>query len=112
MGRGVYGKVKLAINQDTNQLVAIKIVSKKSKRKLGQKMGLVDPQQDKIRKEIAILKKCDHLNIVRLFEVIDNPASEKIYLGNLGFIIVLLMNNLFFMYFLSSWFPTSLVNMQ
>ncbi len=34
----------------------------------------------KIRKEIAILKKCDHPNVVRLREVIDDPSSAKIYL--------------------------------
>jgi hypothetical protein len=36
---------------------------------------------DRLRKEIAILKKCRHPNVVRLREVIDAPASKKIYLG-------------------------------
>jgi [calcium/calmodulin-dependent protein kinase] kinase len=36
---------------------------------------------EKIKKEIAILKKCNHPHIVRLFEVIDDPRSDKIYLG-------------------------------
>ncbi|KAJ1927531.1 hypothetical protein IWQ60_002835 [Tieghemiomyces parasiticus] len=35
---------------------------------------------DKIRKEIAVLKKCCHPHIVRLYEVIDDPAARKIYL--------------------------------
>jgi hypothetical protein len=38
----------------------------------------------KIRREIAIMKKCAHPNIVRLHEVIDDPAAEKIYLGALN----------------------------
>jgi serine/threonine protein kinase len=35
---------------------------------------------EKIKREIAILKKCSHPNIVNLREVIDDPNSEKIYL--------------------------------
>lgn len=34
----------------------------------------------KIQKEIAILKKVSHTNIVRLFEVMDDPTHHKIYL--------------------------------
>jgi hypothetical protein len=34
-----------------------------------------------IRKEIAVMKKCRHANIVRLFEVIDDPQQDKIFLG-------------------------------
>ncbi len=37
---------------------------------------------DKIKIEIAILKKCDHPNVVKLIEVLDNPETEKIHLGN------------------------------
>lgn len=33
-----------------------------------------------VRREIAILKKCVHPHVVRLREVIDDPASDKIYL--------------------------------
>jgi serine/threonine protein kinase len=38
------------------------------------------PHLDKIRREIAILKKCRHPNVVRLIEVIDDPEARKIYL--------------------------------
>lgn len=37
--------------------------------------------EQKIRREIAILKKCVHPHVVRLKEVIDDPASRKIYLA-------------------------------
>ena len=43
----------------------------------GQKLN---PQLEKIKREIAILKKCSHPNIVGLREVIDDPSSDKIYL--------------------------------
>ncbi|KAI8868821.1 hypothetical protein GQ42DRAFT_156725 [Ramicandelaber brevisporus] len=35
---------------------------------------------DKLRREIAILKRCDHPNIVRLIEVIDDPTARRLYL--------------------------------
>jgi len=37
--------------------------------------------EQSIRKEIAVMKKCRHANIARLFEVIDDPQQDKIYLG-------------------------------
>lgn len=40
-----------------------------------------DESEQKIRREIAILKKCQHPHVVRLKEVIDDPASRKIYLA-------------------------------
>jgi serine/threonine protein kinase len=35
----------------------------------------------KIRKEIAIMKKCRHPHVVRLYEVIDDRMKDKIYMG-------------------------------
>ena len=37
--------------------------------------------EQKIRKEIAIMKKCRHGHIVRLLEVIDDKLNERIYMG-------------------------------
>ena len=34
-----------------------------------------------VKREIAILKKLDHKNIVRLFEVIDDEENDKLFLG-------------------------------
>ncbi|KAF7722424.1 hypothetical protein EC973_003163 [Apophysomyces ossiformis] len=89
IGRGVHGKVKLAEDLDTNELVAIKIVDKRTRRKqLGMLRGnaqvdakLHKENEQKIRREIAILKKCVHPHVVRLREVIDDPASRKIYMA-------------------------------
>lgn len=39
-----------------------------------------NPHLEKLKREIAILKKCRHSNIVHLQEVIDDPRSDKIYL--------------------------------
>lgn len=37
--------------------------------------------ENSIRKEIAIMKKCRHPNIVRLMEVIDDSQQDKIFMG-------------------------------
>lgn len=81
IGRGVHGKVKLARDIETGDLVAIKIVNRVTKKRLGR----WDPMEaeHKIRREIAIMKKCIHPNVVALREVMDDPDSKKIYLGNL-----------------------------
>lgn len=89
IGRGEHGKVKLARDLTTGELVAIKIVNRKSKRDrlLSNKRGSIaapnHPYSDyetKIRREIAIMKRCDHKYIVNLKEVLDDRRSHKIYL--------------------------------
>jgi serine/threonine protein kinase len=81
IGAGVHGKVKLAKDLESGTIVAIKIINRKTKKKLGN----YDPneQENKIKREIAIMKKCHHPNIVNLIEVIDNPDSQKVYLGTI-----------------------------
>jgi [calcium/calmodulin-dependent protein kinase] kinase len=77
LGRGVHGKVKLGRNLENSQYVAIKIVERESKRR---RLGRNDNQEAKIKREIAILKKARHPNIVGLLEVIDDPAKKKVYI--------------------------------
>lgn len=36
---------------------------------------------EKVYREIAILKKLDHPNVVKLVEVLDDPAEDNIYMG-------------------------------
>lgn len=78
IGRGQHGKVKLAFNSESGDLVAIKIVDRNSKPKLGRKPGT--SHENKVRREIAIMKKCCHPNVVQLLEVLDDIKSNKIYL--------------------------------
>ncbi|CAZ81061.1 unnamed protein product [Tuber melanosporum] len=79
IGRGVHGKVKLGTDLDTGELVAIKIVERSQDRpRLGRRGD--GESEKKVRREIAILKKCCHENVVRLLEVIDDPQSKKVYL--------------------------------
>lgn len=86
IGRGEHGRVKLARDLVHDELVAIKIVSRKSKhdrprlrRPLAPDGGVPDAEA-KIRREIAIMKRCHHKYIVRLREVLDDRSMYKIYL--------------------------------
>ena len=79
IGRGMHGKVKLARNLETGDHVAIKIIPRFSKKRRLGKLTALSPQ-DKTKKEIAILKKIRHPNVVALLEVIDDPELKKIYM--------------------------------
>jgi [calcium/calmodulin-dependent protein kinase] kinase len=75
----MHGKVKLARNLSTSENVAIKIIPRFSKKRRLGKVTAMSPQ-DKTKKEIAILKKIRHPNVVALLEVIDDPELKKIYM--------------------------------
>lgn len=88
IGRGEHGKVKLARDVVHNELVAIKIVSRNSKEKArffrlrdrSQNSNGLSEYEQKIRREIAIMKKCNHKHIIKLIELLDDVKSNKIYL--------------------------------
>ena len=76
---------------------AMKILSKK---KLLQKAGIfgrmaparracgqnaVENPLTRVYREIAILKKLDHPNVVKLVEVLDDPTEDNLYLGNFSY---------------------------
>merc|ERR1719293_6675 len=48
-----------------------------------QKTGGKKPEDplDKIYREIAILKKIDHPNVVKLVEVVDDPEEDNLYMA-------------------------------
>ncbi|KAI9671744.1 MAG: hypothetical protein M1831_003272 [Alyxoria varia] len=77
LGKGTHGKVKLARSHETGEFVAIKIVQRYSKKR---RLGKAQGQEDKVKKEIAILKKALHPNVVSMIEVIDDPDLHKVYL--------------------------------
>lgn len=87
----MHGKVMLARDtaSPTKDKVAIKVMRRVDphNRRLpkSNKPGILPPTaqeetESKIRREIAVMKKCTHQNLVRLLEVIDDPASKKVYL--------------------------------
>ena len=85
LGEGAYGKVKLA--ECNGMFYAIKIINKDLLRRQREfvvnakgGMGVKTALQDALR-EIAIMKKIRHENIVHLHEVIDDEEREKLYLS-------------------------------
>lgn len=84
IGHGEHGKVKLARNLVNDELVAIKILSRRPKDKsLRMRPAAArhhSSYESKIRREIAIMKRCNHKYIVRFKEYLDDRQSYKIYL--------------------------------
>lgn len=57
--------------------------AEKSKEKERAKRSMLWTTDKKVKREIAIMKKCSHENVVMLKEVIDDPQSKKIFMGEL-----------------------------
>ncbi|CAK92905.1 unnamed protein product (macronuclear) [Paramecium tetraurelia] len=76
LGQGAFGKVKKAQNFKGEQF-AIKIANKK---KLKKKLLSKSNAYTMLEREIAIMKKISHTNVVQLYEVIDDPKQDKLYL--------------------------------
>ena len=72
------GKVKLAMDTKHNKYVAIKIINKKKLR--SKLISLKVDGLSMLEREIAIMKKMDHPNIVKIYEVIDDDEKKKLYL--------------------------------
>ena len=72
LGKGKFGLVKLATHKKTGKFVAIKVIRKKD-------LKLKELELQK--REIEVLKICQHPNIIRLLDVFENP--EYIYIGKL-----------------------------
>ncbi|XP_031570435.1 calcium/calmodulin-dependent protein kinase kinase 1-like isoform X2 [Actinia tenebrosa] len=84
IGKGSYGVVRLCYSDFDQSNYAMKIISKK---RIIRKAGLrkpgdrgKNPGLENLQREIAILKKVDHPNVVRLYEVLDDPAEDNLYL--------------------------------
>ncbi|CUG49098.1 protein kinase, putative, partial [Bodo saltans] len=85
IGEGACGKVKLAYSLERNITVAIKIVRRAIGRKVsssdGRALGRRETlKEDTLRREISLMKRLRHPNLVSLFEVIDDPNAKKMYL--------------------------------
>ncbi|GIL72516.1 hypothetical protein Vretimale_4302 [Volvox reticuliferus] len=82
LGRGACGKVFLCLNTYDLRLYAMKAVRKvdlESSQPQQQGAKKRNPMED-LKREIMIMKKMKHNNIVTLSEVIDDPAGSKLLL--------------------------------
>ena len=69
LGEGAFGKVKLGKHIPTGEKVAIKIITK----------DLIDI--NKIKKEIKILQRIKHINIIQLYEIIETKKMDAREIG-------------------------------
>ena len=71
LGEGAAGKVKLVEDAESSKLFAMKIQNLSVKKSLGQRRNFGAD------KEIAIMKKLNHPNIVKLYEVLESRKTTK-----------------------------------
>ncbi|XP_041004441.1 SNF1-related protein kinase catalytic subunit alpha KIN10 isoform X3 [Juglans microcarpa x Juglans regia] len=67
LGIGSFGKVKIAEHILTGHKVAVKILNRRKIRNM--------EMEEKVRREIKILRLFMHPHIIRLYEVVDTPAD-------------------------------------
>lgn len=78
IGTGGYGKVVLYQSQKDEKLYAIKIFHKSRISKL--RVSPTETAMMDVLREVAIMKRLDHPNIVKLYEIIDDPQSDNFYM--------------------------------
>lgn len=72
LGKGAYATVRLAQHNETSKKVAIKTYDK---------YQIIDPtKRANMLREIEILKKLDHPNIIKLYETVDTPKHFHLVL--------------------------------
>ena len=70
IGKGTFSIVKLGINKKTNEKVAIKILKKNK---------IINKEDvERIEREISILKKLSHINVIRIYKI--NEDEDKYYI--------------------------------
>jgi 5'-AMP-activated protein kinase catalytic alpha subunit len=67
LGKGTFGKVKLATHSLSGENVAIKILEKSKIRDIG--------DIERVSREIHILKLIRHPNIIQLYDIIETPKT-------------------------------------
>ncbi|OWZ13914.1 Serine/threonine protein kinase [Phytophthora megakarya] len=84
LGEGTFSKVYLCQDGSGSEF-ALKIINKsilKRKREYKRVDGklVLSNAFQKVQQEVAIMKKLAHPNLVKLYEVIDSPADDKLFL--------------------------------
>jgi serine/threonine protein kinase len=78
LGKGSYGKVKLAVHNKSQQQYAVKILNKSNLLRVHTDMNTT--AMDKVHQEIRIMKELNHPNVIKIYTVVDDPDEYKLYL--------------------------------
>jgi serine/threonine-protein kinase 11 len=73
LGEGSYGKVKECLDSETLCRRAVKILKKKKLRK-------IPNGEANVKREILLMKRLDHRNIIHLHDVLYNDEKQKMYM--------------------------------
>lgn len=73
LGEGAYGKVKEVLDSDTLCRLAVKILKKRKLRK-------IPNGEQNVQREIRLLRKLHHRNVVNLVDVLYNDEKQKMYM--------------------------------
>jgi calcium/calmodulin-dependent protein kinase kinase 2 len=78
IGQGKFAKVNLCVDVNTNVYYAAKIMNKLKLRRKS-----ISPTQNAyncVKTEMAVMQKLNHPHILKMFEIIDDPNENKLYL--------------------------------
>ena len=76
LGKGAYGQVWKATRGD--ETAAVKVLSRSILRR--KRVGRFGSAYDSVMGEIAVMKQLNHPNIVQLYEVIDDPDEDLLFM--------------------------------
>jgi serine/threonine protein kinase len=81
LGAGSQGRVSLAFDTESGNTRAIKEIARPKIVAPGLRERVKAARHmNQLQKEIAIMKRCRHRNVVALYEVIDDPEAQSMYL--------------------------------
>jgi serine/threonine protein kinase len=80
IGKGCQGKVYLAMDTESGDTRAIKEIVKAAGGTSSRQRAENAKTLQQLKREIAIMKRCRHRNVVALYEVIDDPEAQSMYL--------------------------------
>ncbi|KAJ8270074.1 hypothetical protein GJAV_G00110040 [Gymnothorax javanicus] len=105
LGEGSYGKVKEVLDSETLCRRAVKILKKK-------KLRRIPNGEANVKKEIQLLRRLRHKNVIQLVDVLYNEEKQKIYpFGRELYRVMALhqLAGLFFAFFSLTFDPTYMV---
>ncbi|XP_015758682.1 PREDICTED: serine/threonine-protein kinase STK11-like [Acropora digitifera] len=73
LGEGSYGRVKEMLDTENLRRCAVKIMKKR-------KLRRIPNGEQNVQREIQLLKRLDHPNIIKLFDVIYDDVKQKMYM--------------------------------